>query len=143
MKNTVLIIFSLFVIHLSSAQQYLKDEEEMKKHADEVINYMGQLKFHEAFIALKGYWPLPENEIDQLEMSTIKQFNIVADRFGEITSVDFVKDTRAGNFLFKKTYILRFQRHLIKIYFIYYNNSEGWQLNSFQWNDEIDDLFDE
>ena len=89
---------------------------------------------------MKKNWHLPENELDQLESLTIKQFNSVSDRFGKTKGYEFITDLKINDFLLRKVYILKFERHMIRVLFTYYNSGEGWIINSFKWDDTIDTL---
>lgn len=140
-KITIAFVLTLLT-HLLSAQDYFKNEESLKDNSEQIMELLEKEKFIEAFSMLKEHWPLPENEIEQLESTTIKQFNLVADRFGKIIGHEFIKDERIKNFLLRRYYVLRFEKHAIRVLFTYYKNRNGWMLNSFKWDDQMDELFE-
>jgi len=117
-------------------------KSEISKHSEKVMKFLKDSEFQEAFTELEKYWPLPENEMVQLESQTIKQFNMVADRFGNIIGFDFIRDETIKDYAIRKIYVLRFEKHMIRVLFTYYKNNDGWILNGFKWDDQFDELFE-
>ncbi len=142
MKHILMVIITALFIQCTEAQSYLKNKVELSEHSERVMDFLKDSEFQKAFTELQEYWPLPENEMVQLETQTIKQFNMVADRFGDIIGVDFIKDETIKDFVVKKIYVLRFEKHMIRVLFTYYRNNEGWILNGFKWDDQFGELFE-
>jgi len=142
MRKLFAILFALCVIPLANAQNLLSSKEDLTKHSDKVMMFLKNSEFQNAFAELQKYWPLPENELTQLESQTVKQFNLVADRFGRIIGTDFIKDKTIKDFAVRKIYVIRFEKHMIRVLFTYYKNQNGWILNGFKWDDKFDELFD-
>ena len=137
----VTIIISTLFTSISFAQKkILKNTKSITEQAENVMSALDKLDFEVAFSELKKNWHLPENELDQLESLTIKQFNSVSDRFGKTKGYEFITDLKINDFLLRKVYILKFKRHMIRVLFTYYNSGEGWIINSFKWDDTIDTL---
>ena len=106
------------------------------------MKFLKDSEFQKAFTELQIHWPLPQNELTQLESQTIKQFNMVADRFGNIIGTDFIKDKMIKDYVMRKIYVIKFEKHMIRVVFTYYKNDHGWILNGFKWDDQFDELFD-
>ena len=106
------------------------------------MTFLKDSEFQKAFTQLQQYWILPENELLQLESLTIKQFNLVSDRFGKIIGFDFIKDMTIKDYVLRKIYVLKFEKHMIRVLFTYYKNDNGWILNGFKWDDQMEELLD-
>jgi hypothetical protein len=143
MKN-VIKLACVFIIMQTSVfgQEILKDANAVTKHADKVIHQIEKMNISEAFAELKVYWPLPENEISSLESQTLRQLNVATDRFGKIIGSSFIIEEKVADFLVRRIYVIRYEKHLIRVMFVYYKNDEGWILNAFNWDDKADDLFE-
>lgn len=132
----------LLTISLTGADlKSLKSIEEARAHSDEVMELFEGQKYELMFRRVGDCMPLPENELENLKSSTIRQINGVAGRFGEIIGHNFIKEEAVEDFYIRRTYVLRFENHMLRVYFIYYRNNEGWLLNNFKWDDNIDELF--
>ncbi len=142
MRKILFAVIAMLFLQCTKAQTYLSSEDELSKHSDKVMKFLKDSEFQKAFTELQIYWPLPENEMMQLESQTIKQFNMVADRFGNIIGFDFIRDMSIKDYAIKKIYVLRFEKHMIRVLFTYYKNNDGWILNGFKWDDQFDELFE-
>ncbi|MEO1653067.1 MAG: hypothetical protein AAFU64_05950, partial [Bacteroidota bacterium] len=134
----LMIYFSLNL----SAQVFLKTEAEIKAHADEVMRYMGNNQFDNAFEELDASWPFKSEELGELKNTTKSQFAEASVRFGKIIGSDFIKEQKVGDYLLRRVYVLRFERHMLPFYIRYYRSQEGWLLSGVTWNDQIDKLFE-
>lgn len=92
MNKYLALIPALLIMQFATAQDYISNRDDLSKHAGSVVMHLTDSEFQKAFSELQKYWPLPENEVAQLESQTMKQFNVVSDRFGKIIGADFVKD---------------------------------------------------
>ena len=104
--------------------------------------YLKDFEIQKAFTELKKYWLLPEIELTQLESQTIEQFNIVSERFGKTIGYDFIGDKTIKDYVLRKIYVIRFEKHIIRVLFTFYKNDKGWILNEFKWDDQLEELFE-
>jgi hypothetical protein len=142
MKIVLSMIITVFFIQSTLGQSAMNSKDELSKHSEAVMKLLKESQFQKAFIELKKHWPLPENEMIQLQSQMIKQFNLVADRFGDIIEYDFIRDEIIKDYVVKKIYVLKFDKHMIRILFTYYKNNDGWILNTFKYDDEFEELFE-
>lgn len=143
--NVIKIAFSAFVILFtfqSSAQnKYLKDIENAKLISKDVAQLFKENKINEAFIKIKTYWPLPENEIDNLESKTIQSMNLVAERFGNSEEIVKVSEQNIKETAFREIYLVKYENTALRLIFTYYKNNNGWIINAFKWDDSFTDEF--
>ena len=142
MKRIVAFVLVLSIMQSVNAQSHLSSKDELAKHSENVMVFLEGGEFQKAFAELERYWPFPENEMLQLETQTIKQFNVVSERFGTIVGTDFIRDNAIKDYALRKTYVIRFEKHMIRVLFTYYKTENGWILNGFKWDDQIEELFD-
>lgn len=142
MRKILTVVVALLIVHFAKAQSYLSSKDDLSKHSDRVMKFLKDSEFQKAFTELQNHWPLPANELTQLESQTIKQFNMVEDRFGNIIGTDFIKDMNVKDFVTRKIYVIKFEKHMIRVLFTYYKNDHGWILNGFKWDDQFEELFD-
>ena len=67
---------------------------------------------------------------------------MVSERFGNIIGTNFIKDKAVKEHILRKIYVIKFEKHMIRVLFTYYNNGNGWILNGFKWDDQFEELFD-
>ena len=141
MKKIVLAVSGLVLSGCLFALGYLKDINAVAEHADSVIQYFKNKDIDQAFELMEKYWPLPEYQVFEYKMETIEEFDNLKKTFGKVIKVEPLKDEQFKDFLIKKTYIIRYENHLIRVFLIYYKNDAGWRFNQFTWDINVDELF--
>ena len=86
-------------------------------------------------------WPLAENEIDAVEEKTLKYMNLIVDRFGPSIGIVKVKTETIADIAIRETYLIRYEYTAIRVKIIYYQNKDGWIVNSFKWDDTFSEEF--
>lgn len=140
-KLTLSIIL-LSLVHQSYAQdKYLKDIESAKLISKDVTQLFKENKINEAINIIRPYWPLPTNEIDNVESKTIQSLNLISERFGKPEGIVKVNEQNIKEIALRETYILKFENTAIRLIFTYYKNNMGWILNAFKWDDNFYEEF--
>lgn len=140
-------IFILFFLSFSffiSAPAYskaLKSIEETEALSDTVTEMFMENHVAAAFDLLEKYWPLPQNEIDNLKEQSIKMLNTVSDRFGDVIGYQRIRKEAIADIATRETYFLRFENTAMRLIFTYYRNDRGWILNAFKWDDSFTEEF--
>jgi hypothetical protein len=106
-----------------------------------VTELFSQNKISQAFDALRPYWPLAENEIEAVEEKTLKYMNVIVDRFGPSIGIVKVKTETIADIALRETYLIRYEYTAIRVKIIYYQNNDGWIVNSFKWDDTFSEEF--
>ena len=141
-KNLITFMFLLFATIAVAQVEFLPSQKDVTKHTEKVMSYFAKLDLPHTFSELKKHWPLPPEEIMELEATTTEQFEIVLSRFGKAKGYEFIEEKVINNTLIKRVYIIKFEKHMLRVQFTYYNNGDGWVLNMFKWDDSISELFD-
>ena len=108
------------------------------------LDYAGMPRdFDAAFGGIKIFFPIPEDEFNNLVTQTKNQFQMVKNRFETTIGYELFKKESIKDLMVKYTYIMKFEKHIIRWMFIFYKPTQGWLLNWFHWDDKIDALFNE
>jgi len=137
------IITVVFVLSSTLMSATLPSATAVKDHADNVVRNLKERRIEKAFSLVKEHWPLDPAEIDELEQTTVSSFAAIDGRLGKVVDMELITDVMAGSSLRRFTYIIRHERHIIRIRLTYLRNSSGWVVNGVKWDDDVDGLFKE
>ncbi|MFN7100129.1 MAG: hypothetical protein ACK4M4_07120 [Flavobacterium sp.] len=140
-KITFLIIVMLFTLQSYTQIKYIKDIENAKLISKDVAQLFKENKINDAFINIKAYWPLPENEIDNLESKTIQSMNLVAVRYGNSEGIVKILEQNIKETAFREVYLVKYENTALRLIFTYYKNNNGWIINAFKWDDNFTEEF--
>lgn len=88
-----LIIFATSVAAQEAAvAKTLPSAAEARKKADQIMAFVNQEKFAEAYEVLKPFWPLPAVEIDGLANQMNTQWPMVQQRYGKSLATEFISE---------------------------------------------------
>ena len=142
MKKSILVVTLTILSFSSIAQQkYLTGIQETRSLSEKIARLFEQNEISDAFDVLRPFWPIPENEVDQLEEKTIKYLNLVNQRFGESIGTIKVKNEVISDIALRETYLIRYERTAIRIIVTYYKSQNGWIVNAFKWDDSFAEEF--
>jgi hypothetical protein len=118
-----------------------KTEIEVKAFSLKISELFKNDSIIELFTEIKKYWPLPENELTDMQTKSISTLNIVKARFGASIGFTKVKEQKISDFALRETYLIRYTKHALRLIFTYYKNNEGWIVNGFTWDDSFAEEF--
>jgi hypothetical protein len=137
-----LVIIIISTSYLSSGQvKTFKTESEVKGFSQKISQLFKNDSIVEVFNEVKKYWPLPENELTDMQTKSIQMLNVVKTRFGEPIGFTKVKEEKISDFALRETYVIRYTNHALRLIFTYYKNNEGWIVNGFTWDDSFFEEF--
>ncbi len=139
MKKIIIFIAILGIINLNA--EVLKDDKDTKSLAQKSAIEFGKGNYEKSVDVLRENWPIPVAEINNLVYQTQSQMKLVANRFGKKVGYDFVKTEKIGNSFIKHIYIVKFENHAIRLNYVFYKPKKYWKLNSFNWDDKVQLLF--
>jgi hypothetical protein len=140
-RSLVFVCCLLLTINMQANSKTLKSVEEARKLSQRISELFYKDSISAAFKEIKVYWPLEEDEIDELKDKTIKSLNIVDNIYGYKIGPVKISEETILDFAFKETYILRYEKSALKLIFKYYNSGYGWIVNGFKWDDEYSTEF--
>jgi hypothetical protein len=143
-KRTVFtLILSILSLGVVAQKKLLTNVVETKELSKKVVDLFSQNKVSEAFAELTPYWPMPQNELDNLEEKTIQYLNILDGRFGGKIDGLKIREEKISDIAIRETFILRYSFSALRLIFTYYKNADGWIVNAFKWDDSFTEEFRE
>ncbi|MEL7221109.1 MAG: hypothetical protein AAGJ93_07305 [Bacteroidota bacterium] len=144
----ILLLFALFImtqnLAFTQVDKGLTTEEEIKEKCQQIVDDFTNDEIIAAFGKLNEIWVLPADELDYMEKQSIEQLNIVEGRFGSSIGNKLAKEELIEEVLYRLTYVVKFDKHGLRLRFIFYNGTGGkWYLNSFKWDDSLSKLFED
>ena len=143
MKKAVIAIVILIVF---SANAFALDVgflsvREMQDYCERILSHLLGGDLDSAFELIKSQWLFDPAEIDSVWEQTATQLGGLQDRFGDILAVSEVGSERVGELVIRFTYVIKYERHIVRWLFVFYKPRTKWILNSFKWDDSIGELF--
>ena len=142
----LLFVFSLVFFSQLSAQENVRQFDSVpavKAFCKSVADRFEKGQVEEIFEELGEVWILPTDELNDLKIQTQNQLNLLGGRYGELIDGALAEFRMAGNILCRLTYVARYEKHGLKLEFVFYKGAnDKWLLNSFQWDDQIVELLE-
>ncbi len=114
-----------------------------KTLCNEVMEQIAKNNLDEAFNLIKPYAAFSETEIDSVAVETKAQREQVSKRYGISNAYEFINSKQVGRSLLRLRYIEKMEKHVIVWSFYFYKTDKGWVLNTFDWKDQFENLFNE
>lgn len=106
------------------------------------LDDLAELESKEAFDRLAPYWPISEAELQRIITDTQGQLQALQKQFGDVIDVEWVRTQQRGQSLLRHSYLLKFERHAIRVECFFYKATDFWLVNAVRWDDQIERLFD-
>lgn len=140
-KRFIVGIFLLINIYSFGQNKYLKDVNDTQLFSEKVVDLFAENKIKQSFNTLSEYWPLPKNEIKNLEKATVEHLSFIEKQFGKSIGTLKVRNETISDFAIQETYLIRYDISAIRLIFTYYKGYKGWVLNGFKWDLEFTQEF--
>jgi hypothetical protein len=139
-----ILVLSFQNLAFSQSDKGLVTKNEVKEKCQQIVDDFSKDDIALAFEKLRSLWILQLDELSYLEQKSIEQLNLVEDRFGNHIGNIFIKEETVDGLLYRLTYVVKFEKHGIRLVFIFYNGKGGkWYLNNFKWDDGMSKLLDD
>lgn len=136
-----LVLLSLLILSRGVMADTLKSEVEAKQLAEKVMAQVAKSDLTNAFALMKPYVVIPESEFQGLALQTKSQRDQFGVRYGKSVGYEFVGEKKAGESILRLVYVEKTAKHALPWMFLFYKAPNGWVLNSFAWNDQIQNVF--
>jgi hypothetical protein len=135
-----LLIFS-YTICFADDDNGFTDKKDIQNFCEIVVINLKDEKVIDAFNLMAGKSLIPVSELAALQVSTSKQLDLVKSRFGNILDYKLIKQDEIEGLAIKYTYIIKYEKHIIRWIFIFYKPKDKWYLDSLNWDDKLIELF--
>ena len=145
-KLTLFLIMTfVLIITFNTAAEDIgfTQQSQTQDFCDSFLNLMVEEDIEQAFDMVEKEWPFSISEIQSLESSTIKQLDSIKGRFGKILGYELIKEDKIKESFIKYTYVMKYEKHIIRWKFIFYKPEDKWILNSLNFDDSINKLFND
>jgi hypothetical protein len=137
-----IILLGLALVCAGSARaDTLKTEGELRVFGDRVMAALVKGGTSAAFAAMKPYTQVSDSEFQSLAHSSKSQRDNFGVRYGKTLGYEFISQRKVGESLVRIVYIEKTEKHALPWIFFFYKTPGGWALNTFQWNDQMPQLF--
>jgi len=134
------LILALLLSSVSSADT-LKDKEAAKGLAQSIMELVGKGEVEKGLTLAKPYLIIPGHEFEGVLNSLRMQAPAIEQRFGKTVGMEFSQIQEVGESLMLVMYIQKFEKHMMRWKFYFYNSGNGWVLNTFNTDDKIQLMF--
>jgi hypothetical protein len=110
-------------------------------YCDKFMQTFGQGKVSEAVLSLKDISVIPGDKINDLAAEAKKQMIGLGNTYGKMAGIELVSEKKVKEFLFRRLYIMRFDKYYLKFSFTAYKTSTGWAITGFKYNEDIEEFF--
>lgn len=141
MIRYLVLILSLLFMSVGAMAETLKSETEAKQLAEKVMVQVAKSDLTNAFALMKPYVVIPDSEFQGLALQTQAQRDQFGVRYGKSVGYEFIGEKKAGESILRLIYIEKTAKHALPWMFLFYKTPSGWVLNSFAWNDQINNVF--
>jgi len=141
MKYLLPILLFLVALNTDARADVFATPQAAKASIDKAMELIVANDIDGGFSQLKAYAVVPPAEFDAFLGQAKFQMSPLASRFGKTIGHEFIKEDKVGNSFIRLTYLLRYEKHATRWFYILYNNGTGWMLNAFYFNDRVQDLF--
>jgi len=141
MVRYLIVIFFLAFISTQALADTLKSEQDAKKLSEEIITLFSKEDLGDVINLMEPYTAIQGEELkgSLLQSKALRDQHI--NRYGKSIGYEFIGERKAGDSLLKLVYIEKTEKHVFPWTFFFYRASTGWTLNSFSWDDQVDNAF--
>ena len=137
-----LLIISPVPLLSELAPETVADTGAAKSLTDQIMTRIIAGDLNEAFNIMKRFGTFSPTEID----SAALQYKAAREKYGprdsQLNSFEAVDSKKVGNSLLRLRYIEKTKLHALSWNFFFYQTKEGWILDSFNWHETYNQLFD-
>ncbi len=141
MKLITAIVILLMASAASAAT--LESKDAARKLTDQIMNKVASGDTEGGLLLMKPYVIIPESEFNVMVEQTKLQLPVMQGRFGKIVGSEFIKEKAVGKSLLQIVQIQKFEKHIMRWNFTFYNPNGKWILNTFNFDDKIQAVFEE
>ncbi|MHC4885462.1 MAG: hypothetical protein ACYTGH_10285 [Planctomycetota bacterium] len=113
---------------------------ELMQFCDDTAEAIAGDRIDEAFRRISERSVYPAATLTQQQELVKKQLAAIRPRYGKTIGYEFVGVEAPSRSVKCYTYIIKYERHLMRWRFYFYRPAETWILNTFIWDDKVQDL---
>ena len=139
----IIAIVLLFLMSTAASAATLVSKDAARKLTDDVVSKISSGDLDGGFLLVKPHLIVPESEFNVMLEQAKLQLPMIQGRYGKSLGAEYIKEKMIGMSLLQIIQIQKFERHIIRWKFTFYNPDGKWVLDSFIYDDNISSLFEE
>jgi len=124
-----------------SQEQTFRTKREITARLDAFMQLLVDGDNAAAFGLLAPYWPFGAEEVAGVRRSLEENADTILARYGDLVGYELAEQQEIGSSLLRFTYLAKYERHALRWSFDFYRPEDRWLLNSFWWDDSVEELF--
>ena len=125
---------------------YAEDVKLLEKSQTKALcdNFMDQLvagRFKAAFDTIKPHFPVEEAKFEAGRDVSINGLVSTMTAHGGLIGYTFYKEEDLQDTVVRYVYTIQLRQHLLRWVFVFYKPKDGWMLNGYFWDDNLDWFF--
>lgn len=137
----ILLAVLLLAISMTSFADTLPNKSAAKDLAASVMEKVAKGEMDQGLELLRPYLAIPSPEFDVMKNQLALQAPMIKQRFGETLSFEYIGAEDVGESIMLIVYIQKFEKYAMRWKFYFYNPKDGWIINQFNTDDQIQLLF--
>src|SRR5580765_560681 len=138
----VVVVFLLTIFGVGNAWAgALKTESDVRSISDNIMSSLVKGGAPAGFATMRQYLNIPDAEFQAVALGSQSQREQFGTRYGKTVGYEFIEQKKLGESLMMLTFIEKTEKHALPWLFFFYKTPAGWTLNSFNWNDQLPQLF--
>lgn len=139
----IIAVLVFFLMTTAAHAGMIDSREAARKLTDQVMAKVISGDMEGGMILMKPYLIVPESEFNVMVEQAKLQLPVIQGRFGKVLGSEFIKEKIVGKSLLQITHIQKFEKHIMQWRFTFYSPDGKWVLNSFNFDDSIQAMFEE
>jgi hypothetical protein len=140
--HKLIAVLLFFAVNGTSAQvKHPKTKEEIIGVCNKFMDAFKTGDYGLAFGTIKPYSVIEPYKLDTITGRVRTQMAGAIRVYGKAISYDEVSEKQVKGSILRLVYLLKFEKFFLKVVFVLYNNGNGWSITSFDYSENVDDLF--
>jgi hypothetical protein len=138
------LIVALLVLAVNSSfaqARHPKTKEEIIGVCNKFMDDFRGGNYGIAFAGIKPYTVIETYKLDTITGRVRNQMTTAIRVYGKALSYEEVSEKQVKSSVVRLVYLLRFEKSFLKFVFVLYNNGSGWTITSFDYSENVEDLF--
>jgi hypothetical protein len=138
------LIVALLLLPISSTfaqTKHPKTKEEIVAVCNKFMDAFKAGDYGLAFGTIKPYTVIEPYKLDTITGRVRTQMATAIRTYGKVNSYEEVAEKQIKGSVLRLVYLLKFDKFFLKVVFILYNNGSGWSITSFDYSENVDELF--
>ncbi len=142
MKKMLMMVGLCVMLAQGAWAESVADENGAKELVSKVMANVEKADLLSAFATIKPYMPVTSADFDKMALQYKTVIEQYLTKYGNPTAVIFIDSKKIGESVMRVRYIETNDKYAHTWSFYFHKIKDGWVINSFNWDDSIQKLFE-